>query len=131
MVLHLSDFHNVPPGRFLKTFLLHRGHNEETKSVEFAFVAICLRLTHIFSKMPVLYVDVCGVTRKQLHIKTRLSQDYVCHPIFIIFKNIVFSCSLCCVSRVSCVCFYVNFFVCRLTFWSVSLVIVSQLTWDI
>ena len=30
----------------LRLFCCHRGHNEETKSVEFAFVAICLRLTH-------------------------------------------------------------------------------------
>ena len=30
----------------LRLFCCHRGHNEETKSVEFAFVAISLRLTH-------------------------------------------------------------------------------------
>ncbi len=45
MVLHLSDFHNVPPDS-LRLLCGHRGHIEETKSVEFAFVAICLRLAH-------------------------------------------------------------------------------------
>ncbi len=30
----------------LRLFCCHREYNEETKSVEFAFVAICLRLTH-------------------------------------------------------------------------------------
>ena len=39
-------FTMFPQEDSLRFFCCHRGHNEETKSVEFAFVAICLRLTH-------------------------------------------------------------------------------------
>ncbi|ORU94599.1 MAG: hypothetical protein A6F71_09380 [Cycloclasticus sp. symbiont of Poecilosclerida sp. M] len=41
-------FQDLPPKGFLRTFILSM---RETKSVEFAFVAICVRSFH---KMPVL-----------------------------------------------------------------------------
>ena len=46
---YFSNFHTVPPRGFLRTFFCHSGDNKETKSVEFAFVAISVRLTHIMT----------------------------------------------------------------------------------
>ena len=50
-----SDFHNVPPQGFLRTFFLaFRPYNKETKSHKFAFVVISVRLAHIMTVLEVL-----------------------------------------------------------------------------
>ena len=54
----------------LRLFCCHRGHNEETKSVEFAFVAISLRLTHH---------NDCTISRRMGYWKAEEFQKF-CFP---------------------------------------------------
>ena len=42
-------FQDFPPGISLRTFFCHWGHIQESKSVEFAFVAICWRSSDILT----------------------------------------------------------------------------------
>ena len=40
---------HCPPWGFLRTFFCHWGYYKETKSVEFVYVAVCMRLTHLMT----------------------------------------------------------------------------------
>ena len=47
-------FTTFPQEDSLGLFVCYEGHIQDVKTAEIVFVAICLRLTHFFHKMPVL-----------------------------------------------------------------------------
>ena len=47
-------FTTFPPEDSLGLFVCYEGHIQDVKTAEIVFVAICLRLTPFFHKMPVL-----------------------------------------------------------------------------
>ena len=48
-------FTTFPPEDSLGLFVCYEEHIQDVKTAEIVFVAICLRLTPFFHKMPVLY----------------------------------------------------------------------------
>ena len=63
------DFDHFPPEDSLGLFVCDRGYVQGEKTTEIVFVAICLRLTHFFHKMPVL-LSLHSVTRSTLVVIT-------------------------------------------------------------